>query len=207
MAFFMLSVFKIDPYLYFMNSILITHIKKSIDLTDSEAEMVLSYFEQQTIRKKTLLLEEGEICNKQYFILKGCLRSYIINIKGNQQTLQFGIENWWVTDYMSFQSQNASHFFIQAIENSEVMAISKTALEELLSKLPKLERYFKLVLQKSFGAAQMRIKYLFTMTAEERYHHFNSSFPDFVQRVPQYMLASYLDFSPEFLSKIRAGKI
>ncbi|TGD56636.1 Crp/Fnr family transcriptional regulator [Flavobacterium humi] len=190
-----------------MNSILIAHIRKSIDLNDSEAEMVLSYFDQQTIRKKTLLLEEGHICNKQYFILKGCLRSYIINAKGNEQTLQFGIESWWVTDYMSFQNQNASHFFIQAIENSEVLSISKTALEELLSQLPKLERYFKLTLQKSFGAAQMRIKYLFTMTAEERYHHFNDSFPDFVQRVPQYMLASYLDFSPEFMSKIRAGKI
>ena len=190
-----------------MNSSLITHIRKSIDLNDSEAEMVLSYFDHQTIKKKTLLLEEGQICNKQYFILKGCLRSYIINSKGNEQTLQFGIENWWVTDYISFQSQNASHFFIQAIENSEVISIHKTALEELLSQLPKLERYFKLILQKSFGAAQMRIKYLFTMTAEERYLHFSSSFPEFVQRVPQYMLASYLDFSPEFMSKIRAGKI
>ncbi|MGH2667376.1 Crp/Fnr family transcriptional regulator [Flavobacterium sp.] len=190
-----------------MNSVLITHIRKSIDLNDSEAEIVLSYFDHQTIKKKTLLLEEGQICNKQYFIIKGCLRSYIINNKGNEQTLQFGIESWWITDYMSFQSQNTSHFFIQAIENSDVISINKTELEELLARLPKLERYFKLILQKSFGAAQLRIKYLFTMTAEERFHHFRDSFPEFVQRVPQYMLASYLDFSPEFMSKIRAGKM
>lgn len=203
----MLFVYEIDSYLYYMNSVLITHIRKSIDLNDSEAEIVLSYFDHQTIKKKTLLLEEGQICNKQYFIIKGCLRSYIINNKGNEQTLQFGIESWWITDYMSFQSQNTSHFFIQAIENSDVISINKTELEELLARLPKLERYFKLILQKSFGAAQLRIKYLFTMTAEERFHHFRDSFPEFVQRVPQYMLASYLDFSPEFMSKIRAGKM
>lgn len=193
-------------YICFMDR-LITHIIKSIDLDDSEAEMVLSYFEHQAVKKKAHLLEEGQTSNKQYFILKGCLRIYIINTKGNEQTLQFGIENWWVADYLSFQNQSPSNYFIQAVENSEIISIDKKSLEELLSKLPKLERYFRLVLQKSFGAAQMRIKYLFTMTAEEIYNHFNSNFPEFVQRVPQYMLASYLDFTPEFLSKIRAGKV
>jgi CRP/FNR family transcriptional regulator len=190
-----------------MDSILITHIKKLIDLDDSESEIILSYFEHQTFKKKTLLLKEGQICDKQYFILKGCLRSYIINEKGNEQTLQFGIENWWLTDYISFQEQNPSHFFIQAVENSEVLSIDKKSLEELLIRIPKLERYFRLILQKAFGASQIRIKYLFTMNAEERYHHINNLFPEFVQRVPQYMLASYLDFSAEFMSKIRAGKV
>ncbi|WP_239455643.1 Crp/Fnr family transcriptional regulator [Flavobacterium ginsenosidimutans] len=96
---------------------------------------------------------------------------------------------------------------MQAVENSEVIAIDKTILESLLIEIPNLERYFRIVTQKSFGAMQMRIKFLFTMSAEERYHHFNDHFPEFVQRVPQYMLASYLDFSAEFMSKIRAGKV
>lgn len=193
-------------YICFMDR-LIAHIRKSIDLDDSEAKLVSSYFEHQTIKKKIHLLEEGQASNKQYYILKGCLRIYIINTKGNEQTLQFGIENWWIADYLSLQNQGPSNYFIQAVENSDIISIDKKSLEELLSKLPKLERYFRLVLQKSFGAAQMRIKYLFTMTAEERYNHFNSNFPEFVQRVPQYMLASYLDFTPEFMSKIRAGKV
>lgn len=186
---------------------LITHITKIIPLDEAEAEIVLSYFEHQTFKKKTLLLKEGETCNKQYFILKGCLRLYIINDKGNEQTIQFGIENWWATDYISFQEQNPSHFYIQAIENLEVLSIDKKYLDELLDRIPKLERYFRLILQRAFGASQIRIKYLFTMSAEERYHHINNLFPEFVQRVPQYMLASYLDFSPEFMSKIRAGKV
>lgn len=113
----------------------------------------------------------------------------------------------WITDYLSLHNNTQSHFYIQAIENSEVIAIQKSTLEAILIKIPKLERYFRIVSQKSFGAAQMRIKFLFTMSAEERYKHFKNLNPEFVQRVPQYMLASYLDFSAEFMSKIRAGKI
>lgn len=88
-----------------------------------------------------------------------------------------------------------------------MIALEKQTLESILVQIPKLERYFRVVTEKSYGAAQMRIKFLFTMSAEERYHHFNNLYPEFVQRVPQYMLASYLDFSAEFMSKIRAGKI
>ena len=186
---------------------LIAHIRKFIALEDSEAAIVISYFRSESFKKKSLLLEEGAICNTQYFILKGCLRLYIINEKGNEQTLQFGIENWWITDYMSLQSQRPTHFYIQAVEQSEVLAIDTNRLDELLVSLPKMERYFRLILQKSFAASQMRIKYLYTQSAEERYHFFNNLQPEFVQRIPQYMLASYLDFSAEFMSKIRAGKV
>lgn len=190
-----------------MTSSLIRHIQEKILLNEEEEELLLSKVNFKKVNKKELLLKEGEICDCLYFIEKGCLRLYIINGKGNEQTLQFGIENWWLTDYMGFDSQKPSHFYIQAVENSEIIVIHKNDYEQLLIEIPKLERYFRMILQKSFAASQMRIKYLFTMSAEERYHHFNSHFPEFVQRVPQYMLASYLDFSAELLSKIRAGKI
>ena len=117
------------------------------------------------------------------------------------------MENWWITDFMSFDQQSSSHFFIQSIENTELVSITHSELELLLKKVPQLERYFRLVVQRSYAASQLRIKYLFSQSGEERYHHFNSSFPEFVQRVPQYMLSSYLGFTPEFLSKIRAGKL
>jgi len=186
---------------------LIAHIRKFIDLDESEAGQVVSFFNAASFKKKAQLLEQGQICTTQYFILKGCLRIYIINEKGNEQTLQFGIENWWITDYMSLQNQQPSHFYIQTVENSEVLSLDKNNFENLLLQVPKMERYFRLMLQKSFAASQMRIKYLYTQSAEERYHHFNTLQPEFVQRIPQYMLASYLDFSAEFLSKIRAGKV
>lgn len=190
-----------------MQNALIHHIQKFINLETTEIDLLESCLSISQIKKKDHALQEGQICNTMYFIVKGCMRQYIINSKGAEQTLQFGIENWWITDYLSYHNHVPSSFYLQAVENSEVIALDKTVLESLLIEIPNLERYFRIVTQKSFGAMQMRIKFLFTMSAEERYHHFNDLFPEFVQRVPQYMLASYLDFSAEFMSKIRTGKV
>ncbi|OXA77362.1 cAMP-binding domain of CRP or a regulatory subunit of cAMP-dependent protein kinases [Flavobacterium aquidurense] len=190
-----------------MRTALLQHIQKFISLEPSEIDIIESCISLSKIKKKEHILKEGQVCNTMYFIVNGCIRQYIINSKGAEQTLQFGIENWWITDQLSYHNHIPSHFYIQAVENTEVIAIEKPILESLLVEIPKLERYFRIVSQKSFGAMQMRIKFLFTMSAEERYHHFNNQFPEFVQRVPQYMIASYLDFSAEFMSKIRAGKV
>ena len=189
------------------NDALIHHIQKFIPLESSEIDLLESCLSLSKIKKKDLVLQEGQVCNTMYFIVNGCMRQYIINSKGTEQTLQFGIENWWITDYLSYHNHTPSHFYIQAVETTDVIAIEKTVLDSLLIQIPTLEKYFRIVAQKAFGAAQMRIKFLFTMSAEERYHHFNDLNPEFVQRVPQYMIASYLDFSAEFMSKIRAGKI
>lgn len=190
-----------------MQNTLILHIEKFITLEPSDVDKLESCLEVSKVTKKEHVLKQGQICNTIYFVVKGCMRQYIINSKGSEQTLQFGIENWWITDYLSYHNHTPSNFYLQAVENSEVIAIDKNVLESLLIEIPNLERYFRIVTQKSFGAMQMRIKFLFTMSAEERYHHFNDHFPEFVQRVPQYILASYLDFSAEFMSKIRAGKV
>jgi len=198
--------------LYIINLIqmytsLLQHIEKFISLEPSEIDVLESCLNLSKIKKKEHVLQEGQVCNTMYFISKGCMRQYIINSKGVEQTLQFGIENWWITDYLSYHNHTPSNFYIQAVESSEVIALEKPTLEAILIRIPKLERYFRIVAQKAFGAAQMRIKFLFTMSAEERYHHFSNLNPEFVQRVPQYMIASYLDFSAEFMSKIRAGRV
>jgi CRP-like cAMP-binding protein len=148
----------------------------------------------------------GQVCNACYFVVKGCLRMYTIPDNGTEQIVQFGIDNWWICDYTSFDSQKPSMFNIQAVEPSTLIYIDKKSQEELFAKVPKLERYFRLILQRAYSATLMRVHYIFTSTGEARYHHFNSLFPEFVQRIPQYMLASYLGFTPEFLSKIRAKK-
>ncbi|WP_231460565.1 Crp/Fnr family transcriptional regulator [Pedobacter sp. Leaf132] len=187
-----------------MYSPLLNHINKFIDLSNVEKETLTSLLKPITIKKKAFLLEEGQVCKANYFVVKGCLRLYFIDIKGAEQTTQFAIENWWITDLTSFLFQKSSEFYIQSAENTEVIAIEHRDYDLLFSKLPKMERYFRLILQKNHQASQMRIKFLYSQTAEERYHHFNKLFPEFVQRIPQYMLASYLGFTPEFLSKIRA---
>jgi CRP/FNR family transcriptional regulator len=190
-----------------MYSNLFSHIRKFVSLTAEEEQVLSQHLQHQAVKKKEHLLKEGKVCHAQYFILKGCCRMYLVNEKGVEQTTQFGIENWWLADFMSFLNQSPSQFNIQAIENMEVACWDRKSEETLFEQIPQLERYFRIVLQKSNAASQWRIRYLFTQAGDERYHHFNKLYPEFVQRVPQYMLASYLGFSPEFLSKIRAGKI
>ncbi|WP_412466584.1 Crp/Fnr family transcriptional regulator [Pedobacter sp. KLB.chiD] len=189
-----------------MGNALYQHINKFIDLNKDEQAVLASFLQSFSVKKKAFLLEQGQKCRANYFVVKGCLRLYFIDIKGAEQTTQFAIENWWITDLTSFLFQEQSEFFIQAAEPTEVIAIENHHYDEMFLKLPKLERYFRLILQKNHQASQRRIKFLYSQTAEERYRNFNHLFPEFVQRVPQYMLASYLGFTPEFLSKIRAKK-
>ena len=155
------------------------------------------------VKKKAYLVTEGQICRSNYFVEQGCLRMYYINDKGNEQITQFALENWWLSDYMSFSMQSKAQFYIQAVENSEIIAISYDSQEELFEKLPQLERYFRMMMQRAYAASQMRFKYFYDYSKEENYRQFVALFPEFVQRIPQYMLASYLGLTPEYLSELR----
>ncbi|WP_184549382.1 Crp/Fnr family transcriptional regulator [Mucilaginibacter sp. FT3.2] len=190
-----------------MHSNLTNHIKKFITLTEADEQLINSAVVVKVIKKKAFLLQPDHVCKELYFVSQGCLRLYFINKKLNQQTTLFAIENWWMTDFDSLDSGRPSSYYMQAVENTEVISINKNKLEELFEAVPKLERYFRIVQQRAFGATQNRIKFIYGMSDEERYRHFSSLFPAFMQRVPQYMLASYLGFTPQFLSKIRAKKI
>jgi CRP/FNR family transcriptional regulator, anaerobic regulatory protein len=185
---------------------LLTHIRKFVSFSKEEEKILLPYLKVKSLKKKEILLKEGQICAANHFVTKGCLRMFYITEEGNEQMIQFAIDNWWMTDYMSFDSRKPSQFNIQAVENSEIVYLEKKKMEELFAELPKMERYFRIIIQKAYAASVMRLRYIFTQSGEERFRHFSESFPEFVQRVPQYMLASYLGFSAEFLSKIRAKK-
>lgn len=185
---------------------LIVHIRRFVPLSDAEALRVTDALETVTIKKKAHLLEPGQSCRANHFIVKGCFRLYMVDENGSEQTVQFGIENWWITDYTGLESGRPATFYLQAIETSEVALLKKSAQEDLFAEIPALERYFRLIVQRAYAASLNRIQYLFSMSGEERYRHMSAALPEFVQRVPQYMLASYLGFTPEFLSKIRAGK-
>jgi CRP-like cAMP-binding protein len=186
---------------------LTNHIKKFVQLTEADERLVNTAVSVKTVKKKHFLLEPDHVCKELYFVSKGCIRLYFINKKLNEQTTLFAIENWWITDFDSLESGRPSSCYIQAVENTEVICISRNKQEELFEAVPKLERYFRIVYQRAFSATQTRIKYIYGMSDEERYRHFSSLFPAFMQRVPQYMLASYLGFTPQFLSKIRAKKV
>lgn len=186
---------------------LLAHIKKYVELTPAEERLLCEKLEPQKLKKKEFLLESGKHCHGNYFVVKGCLRLYFINNKLNEQIIQFGIEDWWITDYDGLMSKQASSCYIQAIEPSEVLLLNEKDQAMLFEQIPRLESYFRIMMQKAYAASQRRIGYIFNLTEEERYIHFSSRFPEFMQRVPQYMLASYLGFTPQFLSRLRAKRL
>lgn len=185
---------------------LFSHIERFITLSNTDKDFLSASLTSGVIKKKEFLLREGKTCTNNYFIVQGCARLYYVNEKGVEHIVQFGIDSWWLTDHVSYQGHTPSQFYIQAVEPTRVIYWDKEREEERFKKVPQLERYFRLILQRAIAASQQRFKYLDDFSGEERYWHFVNSFPDFVQRIPQYMLASYLGFTPEFLSKIRAGK-
>ena len=161
---------------------------------------ILAY---KQIPKKTLVLQEGEICNFEYFINKGCIRTYYIDDKGSEVTLQFAIEGWWVSDIASFHERKPSRMFIETLEDCEVLMLSPETKEKLLEKYPKFERVFRLMVQRNLSRLQERLFQTITTTAAEKYLDFLDRYPTIPQRVAQHYIASYLGFTPEFLSKVR----
>jgi len=186
---------------------LLAHIKRYVQLTPQEERLLCDKLELINLKKKAFLLEPGEHCKGNYFVVKGCVRQYLVNNKLNEQIIQFGIENWWIADQDSLMTNKPSNCFIQAIEASELLLLPEKNRAVLFEAIPKLESYFRIMMQTAFVASQRRIGFIFNMTDEERYFHFAKLYPDFMQRVPQYMLASFLGFTPQFLSRLRAKKI
>lgn len=182
------------------------HLKKFIEIDEEKFSTILSYFQTKSLNKKEVLISAGNKCSSNYFVLEGCLHMFFINDKGAENTVQFGIENWWLTDNLSFLQQSTTEFYIQAVEKSEILIISYDKLEELLNQFPELEKYFRSVYQIAYGAAIMKMKYIFNFSKEEIFFHFRDKYPDFVQRVPQYLLATFLGLTPEYLSEIRKKK-
>ncbi|HTF80189.1 MAG TPA: Crp/Fnr family transcriptional regulator [Cytophagales bacterium] len=185
---------------------LLTHIKKYVSLTDVEEDIIRNSLVTISLSNKVHLLKAGQICHDHYFVLKGCLRMYAVTEKGSEHTLQFAIENWWISDYMSMEKGSPASFNIQAVEDANIACLDKNNEQILFKKVPQLEHYFRIMHRRAFAAAQHRIHYIYSLTGAERYHHFSNTYPEFVQRIPLYMLASFLGFTPEFISKIRAQK-
>lgn len=186
-----------------MSGIFKAHLQKFITITDEEFALIMEYFEVRNLGKKENLLEEGQVCLHNYFVTKGLLRKFYLNEKGIEQTTEFAIETWWMTDNISYEHKTPSEFYIQAVEKTEALVISAESQDQLLDQFPVMEKYFRIVYQRAFAASQNRVKYIFSLSKEEFYFNLLSKHPEFVQRVPQYLIASFLGFTPEYLSEIR----
>lgn len=186
-----------------MSQLLLSNIQKHIQLTDEEKYMLLSITIPKKLKKRQFLIQEGDVSKYSAFIIKGCLRSYFVDSNGFEHILQFAIEDWWITDMMSYTSQKPGRLNIDALEDTELLLISREDQLALFEKCPKFEKYFRIITENGMVSNQQRLLDNLSLPAMERYKNFTKKYPLFLQRIPQLQIAAYLGITPEFLSKIR----
>jgi len=184
--------------------LLLSNVSKYIQLNDGEKEIFLAYLQLKSIRKKDLLLNQGEICKYSIFVTSGCLRGFTVDKNGDEHVLSFAPSNWWIADIYSLISQKPGILNIEALEDTGIILLSKTNQEKLYTEVPKFERFFRILTENSLVANQQRIIDNMSLTAEERYNIFCKRYPTLIYNLPQKQIASYIGITPEFLSRMKA---
>ncbi|HWP83171.1 MAG TPA: Crp/Fnr family transcriptional regulator [Bacteroidota bacterium] len=186
-----------------MVDLLRSHIQKRVNISDEEFARCRTFFSHKKLRKKQYWLQEGDVCRSIGFVLKGCLRNYTVDAKGEEHIIQFAIEDWWVSDIYSFLSGTPSKEFIDALEDSDLLVLDRSSRDAMLDAVPKMERFFRLLLEANLVATRRRVASLISDSAEQRYLDFLKSYPNLVERVPLNQIASFLGITPQSLSRIR----
>lgn len=186
-----------------MYDAILAHVGQFVSLEPAEADYFTSLLRYRLLRKRQYLVQAGDVCKFDSFVVKGCLRTYSVDERGAEHVVQFAVESWWTGDLYSFLSGSPAAYNTDALEDSELLQIDQASLDELYERVPKFERFFRILSQRAFVAAEQRVIATISQTAEERYRHFIERYPGLDQRVPQHLIASYLGFTPEFLSRIR----
>jgi CRP-like cAMP-binding protein len=190
--------------------LILSNVEKHVALNESEKDLFVSFLERKSLSKRTIVLKAGEVCRYSTFVVDGALRSYSVDKSSDEHVISFAVKDWWIADMYSLISQKPAILTIEAIADSEVLLLSKQNQELLYEKVPKFERFFRILTENSLVANQQRIINNLTLTAEERYLHFMKKYPFVLECAPLHNIASYLGMTPEFLSKIRrrlAGKL
>ena len=188
-----------------MNSfeILFSHIDRKISLSPEEKHMVFEHFIPKQLAKKQYLLSEGEVCGNMAFVCSGLLKTFNVDEKGIERVSIFGWEGWWLSDFSSFLTGIKSVSFIDALEDAELLLISKENYEALTLQVPKMDRFFRILYQNSIVTKERRLRNSITYSASERYSEFIETNPEVSNRIPQHLIASYLGIAPETLSRIK----
>ena len=186
-----------------MYEVFFQNFHKKVPLTQQEQETIKNFLTPKKLRKKQYLLQEGDICRASAFVEKGALRAYSVGENGGESIIQFALEGWTISDLYSFLTEEPATYNIDALEDSELVLISKSAHEELLNTMPKYETYTRLQITGAYLAMQKRLTSIMSLSLEERYNNLTAMYPDIVQRVPQHMIASYMGLTPETLSRVR----
>jgi CRP-like cAMP-binding protein len=181
----------------------IKDVFKDLCFTPTEIKIIESVFHKVNVKKGTILLNAGDAVDTQYYILEGCLRTYHIDAHGKEHTVQFGIKDWWISDFTAFFNSEKAIMTIEVIQDATLYKISKTERDYLYRKIPKIDRFFRIKLEKAFASFQKRILANLSQNATERYISFITKYPNIEQNIKNYHIASYLGITTESLSRIR----
>jgi len=188
--------------LEYSHKLIIDNVSRFIDLTELEKQKYISLLTQVKVKKKAYLMQAGEITKYEYFITKGCLKVYTIDVDGAPHISMFAVEDYWTGDMASFITKQPSPYFIKATEDSELLGISRANYDLLFQEIPKFERFYRILYQRSLISYIRRSNHGISLTAEERYIEFKRKYPKIVNRITQKDLAGYIGITPEFMSKI-----
>lgn len=183
--------------------LLINHINQDVTLDELGLKKLSSILVFKELNKKDFLINPGDTANTMNFIVKGCMRSYYLDENAQEHTLQLGIEEWWINDLYSYLSRKKSRMYVQALENTILIQLPRIELEKLYIEVPEISNFFRIKIQNAYVAVQERVIDSMSDDAYERYDNFRKSYRNIEQRVPQYIIASYLGVTPEFLSYLR----
>lgn len=186
-----------------MHETLLKNIATLIELTEEEQQYLISVFRPKKLRRRQYLVQAGDVCRYEVYVVKGCLRQYYVDESGIEHTVYFAVEDWWISDLYSLLTGNSSLTNIEAIEDSELLLIEKNDFDKLMLEVPKFERFLRIKLQRAFVAHQRRIIENMSLPADQRYLNFIQNSPQLEQRLPLKLIASFLGITPESLSRIR----
>lgn len=179
------------------------YLREGAGLSDEELKLVKQVVVEKKLRKRQYLLQEGDVSHYNCFVAKGCLRLYRIGKDGTEHILRFAIENWWMSDYESYNSGHAAKSTIDALEDSELLLIKKQDFDSLTNTITKFKLFKEKLEARSYDASQNRIMSNISETAEEKYVNFIKLYPEIYNRVPLHMIASFLGVTRETLSRVR----
>ena len=185
---------------------ILENISKHITLNEAETLMLLSRLKKIEIRRKSIILSQGQLCENIYFVESGALRAFYLDESGKEATIMFAIRDWWVTDMYSFINQRPAMLTIEAIEDGLIYQLKKSDLDYLYEAIPKFEKFFRILMQNAYIREQLRVIQNLSLSAEARYEIFVGKYPDVAKNVKQKQIASYLGITPEFLSMIKHNK-
>ncbi|UII25812.1 Crp/Fnr family transcriptional regulator [Fulvivirga maritima] len=179
-----------------------TQIEEIVELTDNEFEFVLSHFQKKVFKKHQIVLHEGDFARYDFFVIKGLMRVTKLDTEGKEHILQFGMENWWITDAEAFHHKTKSTLVVDCLENTEAYSLTLENKEKLSQELSKMQTFFLKKTTNGYIALQKRILCFLTSNANDRYHNLITLYPGLMQRVPKAMIASYLGVTRETLSRL-----